>query len=102
MSILPPLSGLPIKEAMRLAERAVEALERQAALMTDPEPDEKITQENMQEQLRIANGMGFRESRIFFGQKLQDILDAGYSESERARKLRDLSNTMNSLKAKKK
>jgi hypothetical protein len=115
MSMLPGLGSLltpgTVSEAMALGRRAVAALERQAELMADPEPatvvdkdvdnttpGTYIRKEVAQEEYAKANGAGYRQAKEFFGQKLQDILDGGYVQHERAEKLRALCETMNGSK----
>ena len=92
------LSSGVVTEAMGLGRRAVAALERQAELMAEPENDNETIERLKQEALAQANGQGYAQAKLFFGQKLEDILDGGFVDHERAMKLRKLSETMNGSK----
>ena len=99
MSMIPGIGSLlssgVVTEAMGLGRRAVAALERQAELMAEPENDNETIERLKQEALAQANGQGYTQAKLFFGQKLEDILDGGYIAHERAEKLRQLSAVMN-------
>lgn len=86
--MFPGISMNRITEAFSLAKRAVEALERQAELMAEPEPEEKTELTEGEAKAHFFNGSA--SGKLQVAQELEGILNVGYEQAIAARKLRDL------------